>query len=257
MPDFTAMVPRYQHLRQISKKLNTDVVRTLPQDMLLAGGRALGVLNGKTLVMASYDDGDLLMDYCLYNVHRDGLNAVQLYLANHRPPDGSDELFLLTAKTQAHYSVFLIQEVVEQTGLKLLDMLTGASLFLIDIGLSNTAQKGLCLAGRMIPLSDYWICSGSAIALSRRDIPAIISLLPALLGDKAPHQLSTEQYDVFVAAVIRCCLENKYRESTSYADSHEWQAAQKTGTPWQTPTPSRNEPCPCGSGRKYKNCCDK
>ena len=257
MPDFTAMVPRYQHLRQISIKLNTDLVRTLSQDMILTGARALGVLKGKTLVMDSYDDGDLLMDYCLYNVHRDGLNAVQQYLAAHRPPDGSDELFLLTAKTQEHYSVFLIQEVVKQTGLKLLDMLTGETLFLIDIGLSNTTQKGLCLAGRMIPLGDYWICSGSAIALSRIDIPAIISLLPALLGDQAPHQLSTEQYDAFVAGVIRCCLENKDRSPTSYDDSHECQAAQKTGLPWQPPTPSRNELCPCGSGRKYKNCCDK
>jgi uncharacterized protein YecA (UPF0149 family) len=22
-------------------------------------------------------------------------------------------------------------------------------------------------------------------------------------------------------------------------------------------TPSRNDPCPCGSGKKYKNCCGK
>ena len=257
MPDFTAMVPRYQHLRQISKKLNTDVVRTLSQDMLLAGGRALGVLKGKTLVMDSYDDGDLLMDYCLYNVHRDGMNAVQLYLANHRPPDGSDELFLLTAKTQAYYSVFLVQEVVKQTGLKLLDMLTQTTLFLMDIGLSNTAQKGLCLAGRMIPLGDYWMCSGTAIGLSKIDLQSIRSILTAHLGNMALHQLPIERQDAFVAAVIRCCLKNKDRTPTYYADPHEWQAAQKTGLPWQTPTPSRNEPCPCGSGRKYKNCCDK
>jgi len=24
-----------------------------------------------------------------------------------------------------------------------------------------------------------------------------------------------------------------------------------------TPTPGRNDPCPCGSGRKYKKCCGK
>ena len=257
MPDFTAMVPRYQHLRQISKKLTTDLVRTLSQDMILTGGRALGVLKGNTLVINSDELGDILMDYCLYNVHQGGLNAVQLYLAAHRPPIGSDELFLLTAKTQARYSVFLVQEVVKQTGLRLLDLHTNEALFLIDIGMSNTAQKGLCLAGRMIPLGDYWICSGSAIGLTRTDLQSIRSLLPSLLGDKLPHQLPPEKYDAFVAALIRCCLENKDRSSTFYADPHEWQIAQKMGLPWQTLAPSRNEPCPCGSGRKYKNCCDK
>lgn len=24
-----------------------------------------------------------------------------------------------------------------------------------------------------------------------------------------------------------------------------------------TPAPGRNEPCPCGSGRKYKHCCGR
>ena len=38
-------------------------------------------------------------------------------------------------------------------------------------------------------------------------------------------------------------------------------AAESTAAPHTAPkaakTPGRNDPCPCGSGKKYKNCCGK
>ena len=34
-----------------------------------------------------------------------------------------------------------------------------------------------------------------------------------------------------------------------------WAAANRSEAPFQTAKTGRNEPCPCGSGRKYKRCC--
>lgn len=44
-------------------------------------------------------------------------------------------------------------------------------------------------------------------------------------------------------------------------DLHAWHVAQARATPAKSSMPGaskigRNEPCPCGSGRKYKKCCD-
>ncbi|HEY1476093.1 MAG TPA: SEC-C metal-binding domain-containing protein [Chthoniobacterales bacterium] len=54
----------------------------------------------------------------------------------------------------------------------------------------------------------------------------------------------------------------RWKESSALHDSNTAHASSKS-TPSPVPTLStgskvgRNEPCPCGSGKKYKKCCDR
>ena len=62
-------------------------------------------------------------------------------------------------------------------------------------------------------------------------------------------------------------LEDYEREQEMYMthddaaafDDPEAEAAVKTATPVRRETPKvgRNQPCPCGSGKKYKHCCGR
>src|SRR5271166_1370013 len=80
------------------------------------------------------------------------------------------------------------------------------------------------------------------------------------LGD-----LITESGPVILAALCRAdldALEGRWKESSALHDSNAAHASSKS-TASPVPAPStgskvgRNEPCPCGSGKKYKKCCGR
>ena len=73
------ILARYKHLRVVSRNLNSKLVESLSRDVLYEGGRKLGILKGKTLVFDSEDETSVLMDYCIYDVRRNGCNAVEQY----------------------------------------------------------------------------------------------------------------------------------------------------------------------------------
>src|SRR5438105_4903900 len=94
---YAALVPRYEHLRNVALRLNDRLVKTLSRRDLDEGGKKLGILRGNTLVLDTEDEIAVLMDYCIYDLRRKGSNAVERYLADSPPPAESDEMVLLQA----------------------------------------------------------------------------------------------------------------------------------------------------------------
>src|SRR5580698_683308 len=111
MTSHAAKLPRYQQLRQLAVKLNTRLVERLPKDALDEGGKQLGILKGKTLVLDTEDEIAVLMDYCLYNVRRQGMNTIERYLAEAPPPPDSDEMVILKGMQQARYTLFVVEAI--------------------------------------------------------------------------------------------------------------------------------------------------
>src|SRR5437016_1709666 len=101
MQDSTQLVARYQRLRQVGMRVNHALVERLPRDVLDEGGQKLGILRGKTLTLDSEDELAILMDFCIHDVRRDGLNAVECFLAEAPYPPGSDEAVWLAALKDA------------------------------------------------------------------------------------------------------------------------------------------------------------
>jgi hypothetical protein len=65
------------------------------------GGRDLGFWRNGTMVFDSMDESNVLFDYCLYNLYRDGRNAVRRFLEESAPAEGSLERLILQAKCRA------------------------------------------------------------------------------------------------------------------------------------------------------------
>lgn len=95
MTQHAELLARYQRLRQVGLALNNRLVETLPRSVLDEGGHKLGLLRGNVLTLDTEDELAPLMDYCLHDVRRQGLNTIERYLAESPPPPGSDELVLL------------------------------------------------------------------------------------------------------------------------------------------------------------------
>jgi hypothetical protein len=197
------------------------------------------------------------MDYCIYDYYEGGVNAVYRYMGKNRPAADSDEDIVLKAMLDSFYTLVQVKDIVEQVGIKAHDLLYNRELFLIDIGFSETAAEGLIIATRVIPVEDFVMTSGAALPVDAEILTKIMNLLierfdggPERFGD-----YSVEQKADLSASVIRLCLEAEASSGITYRDVEK--------NPEIIPFPAtngrvgRNDPCPCGSGRKYKRCCGR
>jgi hypothetical protein len=260
MHDDAELMARYQQVRIISKRINDALIRTLARDVLEEGGRKLGILRNGTLVFRSEDETSVLMDYCLYNIRRDGMNTVQRHLAESPLAEGSDELLLLQAKARARYSLFLVEKVIPNVGVELLDVFRDDRVFVVDLGFSKTASRGVGLATRLISLGDFWMTGGASLQVTAESLVLLKRRLQALLGSGDPdwHNLPTELEDEFVAVVAGACLESHVGPALRLEEPAPPAGRFAVTQPSRRAVHiGRNDPCPCGSGRKYKKCCGR
>src|SRR5665213_1368348 len=103
MTGHAALLPRYKRLRQSAVGLNSRLVKSLSQNVLNEGGKKLGILRRNVLTLDSADELAVLMDYCIFDVRRSGVNAVERFLAKSPPPQDSDEMAILLGMRQAYY----------------------------------------------------------------------------------------------------------------------------------------------------------
>jgi hypothetical protein len=254
------LVPTYLRLRQIGMKLSHRLVETLGKDAFDKAGRSLGILHNGKLVLGSEDELAVVMDYCIYDVYRGGRNAVQRMLAD-SPPSDPDELALLKAQTRAYYSIFQVVGLERGAGVTVKDMLRKDTIFVMDGGFSQTAKIGFGLASRVIPLDGFFMTGGAALPVDKRAVHRIDDDLQRWIdsGKDLAHLTAAENAEL-TAQIIRGCLEVGMGEHIVYGTAGEASSAGRV-SPARLPFPrvraNRNDPCPCGSGRKYKSCCGK
>jgi SEC-C motif len=254
------LVPTYLRLRKIGMNLSHRLVETLGKDVMHEGGQKLGILQKGKLVLGSEDELAVLMDFCIYDVYRGGRNAVQRMLAD-SPPSDPEELALLKAQARAYYSIFQAVDVEPGAGVTVKDMLRKDTIFVTDVGFSRTARIGFGLASRLIPLDGYFMTGGASLPMDKRVVHRIDDDLQRWIdsGKDFAHLTAAENAEL-TAEIIRGCLEVGMGEHIVYATPGEASRAGRE-SPVRVPFPrvraNRNDPCPCGSGRKYKSCCGK
>jgi hypothetical protein len=253
------LLARYQHLRQVGRLLNNKLVQSLSKSVLDEGGKRLGILKGKTLLLDTEDVLAVLMDYCIHDVRRKGLNAVQRYLAETPPAPDPDEMVILRALRQARFSLFAVEATEPGVEIRVLDLLRDEPLSLVDIGFSHTAAVGTMLAARVMSPDGIGMTTGSALpagVLPPAGRARFLQGLAALLPGMDLRHPSPEQASELAGSVIRTCLQQGAAERIGYVDPNlEAVQARLPAAPPRARRLGRNEPCPCGSGRKYKHCC--
>jgi hypothetical protein len=207
----TDLINRYQQLREKGQYLNSDIINTLSKSAMIASGKKLGVIKGKTFQLGSEEELGVVFDYCLYSHRQGGQNAIERYLKNSPPPEDSDEMLLLTAMTQSFYSVFSVEEVHEGQGVTVRDILTDNSFFLMDIGLGNQAMPRLLLASRILQLRDFYMSTGAMLPLFNKGlIEEIFGIIEKFIEHKKNQTgkafFSPTHEAAFSAQVIRAAL---------------------------------------------------
>lgn len=252
------LVPTYLRTRKLAMNLSHKLVATLDKDIMDEGGRSLGILEKGKLVLGSEDELMVVMDYCIYNVYRGGRNAVERMLAN-SPPSGPDELALLRAQMEAYYSIFQVIDVEAGVGVTMRDLLRKDTIFIIDVGLGTSAKPGYGLAGRVIPQPGYFMSGGALLPFDKRAAWRIDADMQRWLAAGTDFaRLAPAQEAELAAQVIRACLGSGASEHVRYAALGEGRSPGRSSSEGVGRVrANRNDPCPCGSGRKYKSCCGK
>jgi hypothetical protein len=268
IPNRDEIISRYKRLRAVGRNLNHKMVERLSKDVLHEGGKKLGILHKGVLVFNSEDESAILMDYCLYDVRRNGRNAVDQYLLDSEPAPESDEMVCLRSMQHAVYSLFIVESVIPGFGVTVRDLLSKKTILVADLGLGRTGKPGLVLASRLLFQEGFAMTGGAILPVGVLTEAQQESIAKTIAGKVAPDDCG--RFDP--APVIRLCLEQDCSSSVRYQDLTGGPRPRRrlgfgsstVSMPADRPQASkpiysfkgsRNAPCSCGSGKKFKNCC--
>ena len=257
--NYTDIAARYGRMRRIGRELSTILPEYVPKKAIEATAKRLGFWEDGTLVLDHVDQSCILSDQAIHGYFRDGKNAVDRYIADHPPAPGSDRETVLAAMERVFYSLFQVEGIVPDVGVHVHDLLRERRCFLADVGFSQTAIAGVVLASRAFPFESFITTAGAALPTDAETL-AKISRIPAV---NKPHRdfetMPREEMADLAATIISICLKAEGTQRIYYegvdedAEDAEEHAAPLVGSP----RVGRNQPCPCGSGKKYKKCCGR
>ena len=260
MAQHAELLARYKHLRRAGLELNKRLAKSVSRSVIDEGGKKLGIIRQNVINLDAEDEIAVLMDFCIHDVRRQGMNAVDRYLAESPPAPEPDEQVLLEALRRARFSLFIVESTEPGVGVHVRDLLRDEPLFLVDIGCSQSASVGLVLATRVMAPEGISMMTGAALPVGvlapgerNQFLVRLKATIKTDVGNWSPEQASE-----WAATVIRTCLRQGAATQIAYVEpGHQSRPAHKAGTAPPAQRIGRNDPCPCRSGRKFKLCCGK
>ena len=204
------------------------------------------------------------VEWAAHDVWLDGQSMLMRVVAD--PPELSDgALRALCNRLAARYSVFRLNELAPEVGVEFEDLIFGGKFAVLDLPMAENRKPGDLIATRIFWSGDYWTHSSGRFFPRPQQVPAIRQQVKEIVGDSRYQDLAAIVRSRVATAIIRACADDM-----PTLDPHEldWGVLNKYKKPAPAgltpprrgntgPRVGRNAPCPCGSGKKYKQCCGK
>lgn len=252
---YSQLVARYKDFRQITRKLQNDALpKYVSKRALEVCGKKLGVLRYNTLVLANIDQIGVIMDYCIYDYRQEGINAVGRYMADLQLEPNSDEYAVVKAMSESFHTLVQVEEVLPGVGVRANDLMGSRQFLIVDMGFGKTAIEDIVIATRLLPFEDFVMTSGAPLPVDVETLAKIFDFAVQQYGSEDGEYIDVDmrQKADLTAAIIRLCLQSDSSCQVAYEDV----GVRPVTSPLHRETRvGRNDPCPCGSGKKYKRCC--
>jgi hypothetical protein len=213
----------YKSLRAKSRHLNSTLTKLLPKSAIMGGAKRLGLRKGKLLTFGEEDEISILLDYCLYSFRRGGKTIIERYLENTPLREKSEEMILLRAMVRSFYSIFVVKSIHKGRGVTLLDLLRDSTLFLMDVGIGSTANRGMLFAVRVLPLTGYCMTSGAFLPLDHDLAEEVVKSIPERYlereNDEGRLIIGYRDEAVLSARIIRKALKRGAMETMAYMET--------------------------------------
>jgi hypothetical protein len=220
--NYDDILARYKRMRSIGRKLNNVLPKYVPEEGIEAAGRKLGLWVRGTLVFDNEDEACVLMDHAIHGCFRDGKNAVDRYVAERPPAQGSDEEILLAGMRRVFFSLFKVEEFVDGVGVGVLDIIQDRRYFMADVNLSRSAAMGGILASRVVPFEDFIMTTGVGLPLDLEAMKEAARYLDEKGEDLLVEQeTSREKNSDMAAGLIKLCLACAAASRIEYRDVDE------------------------------------
>lgn len=89
------LLARYRRFREIGKQHHSAMLKFLAKDAVISQARRLGLAQGKTLVLDSMDDLNLVFDLLIYTAPKDRSRAIDRYARAAQLAPEADEALVL------------------------------------------------------------------------------------------------------------------------------------------------------------------
>lgn len=265
--DRSAELARYKKLRAAADRLLQRLCNSLPNEFLLEAARQLGRLrNG---IVCVDDDGEwtAINEHGLFISARDGVSTVERFLDDASERKDANEVLWLQMLLKSWYSLFLIRRTEPGFGALIVDILSGQERLLVDVNLSLSGPEGHVFAGRMVPLGNCVATTGCGMLVSddrtvnetRRYVER--RFRGAVNWSELEPTRATE-IETFILRNVLAGQNSQFTVASRPGDlSGLFERMQELNSldapPRERKKIGRNEPCPCGSGWKYKKCCGR
>jgi hypothetical protein len=211
------LLARYRRLREISRQINDELVKSLSDDAILREARKLGLAHGKTLVLDDMEEMNYVFDLAIHTAAPPRSRAIDRYARSAKFAAGSDEALMLKAMQASRFAVLLIDGRHEAAGLIASDLLHRAEkIWLVDIGLESSMPPGAVLATRLYTPGPFAMTAGVSVPCDLTLLEDALYELPSRLCDGPLEALSRDRR--FAEAVYRIALADGITDRVEYRD---------------------------------------
>jgi hypothetical protein len=258
------VLAQYRRWRAVGEQLNGKLVESLGKRDIDEAGRRLGLLRNGVLCFDTEDTITVLMDFAIRHVRRNGRSAVERCLAQ-TPPADPEQLAWLKAVSAVHYRILQVEEVYRGFGIRVCDVFRDESELMIDVNFSHSVEPHVVFASHIYSFDGYWVTTGASLPVMADVLEELISQFERRFGRRPEdyRTLSPERQTELATLAIRTCLSAGMSQRVRYDLPTDNPGPHFDRLPDPSPLilapprqrTGRNDPCPCGSGRKFKHCC--
>ena len=255
----------YDLRRSVSRPMANELLRRVGRASLNEVGRRVGLLRGGTLVLDNESELDVLGDLAVFDLWKDGENLVRRVLREAPPAEGTMQREIMEARCDARFSIFTSERVEPGVGVYFRDMFRGREeTLVVDRGMAASPLPPF-IAMRLLRFPEFAMSTGAGIPVTSREATMdVVGALRRRFGeydDAAMQAMTPPEWSEFAFITVKVLLAHAQTRHVAYAnrpDEVDPRALTRDdyGPRLMAPEPrvGRNEPCPCGSGKKYKKC---
>ena len=217
MPSTQAdLLSRYLQLREISKRLHHEALKSISGDALLNQARRLGLAQGKTFLLEDMDEMYYVYDLAIYTAPPDRSRAIDRYARSAKFDARSDERLMLEAMQASQFAILLIEQHHDTMGLIATDILRNSKVWLVDVGLESSMDEGELIATRLLTPGPFSMTAGVNVPFEIEMLEPLCALLPQRMGNSKLSRIADDRR--FAEAVYKLGLADGVMDRLTYLD---------------------------------------